>query len=117
MFSLDGLTPALSTGLTGVLEDSGYPSHGKVIRIVAPAAATLRHLAHQDRTIAVASEIRVDGAKLQEIPQGDGVLSSETTARNRKAPAKSGLTEPNRQKSRREKGFQAQKPQLEIANR
>ena len=46
-----------------------------------------RNLAHQNRTIAIASDFRVDGAKSPEIPQKEGVLGSEIAARNRKSLA------------------------------
>ena len=42
-------------------------------------------LAHQNRTIAIASDFRVDGAKSPEIPQKEGVLGSEIAAQNRKS--------------------------------
>ena len=38
---------------------------------------TFGPLAHQNRTIAIASDFRVDGAKSPEIPQKEGVLGSE----------------------------------------
>ena len=44
-------------------------------------------LAHQNRTIAIASGFRVDGAKSPEIPQREEVLGSEMAARNRKSLA------------------------------
>ena len=44
-------------------------------------------LAHQNRTIAIASDFRVDGAKSPEIPQKEGVSGSEIVARNRKSLA------------------------------
>ena len=44
-------------------------------------------LAHQNRTIAIASDFRVDGAKSPEIPQKEGVLDSEIAARNRRSLA------------------------------
>ena len=44
-------------------------------------------LAHQNRTIAIASDFRVDGAKSPEIPQKEGVLGSDIAARNRKSLA------------------------------
>ena len=44
-------------------------------------------LAHQNRTIAIASDFRVDGAKSPEIPQKEGALGSEFAARNRKSLA------------------------------
>ena len=44
-------------------------------------------LAHQNRTIAIASDFRVDGAKSPEIPQKEGALGSEIAARNRKSLA------------------------------
>ena len=47
----------------------------------------LGDLAHQNRTIAIASDFRVDGAKSPEIPQKEGVLGSEIAARNRKSLA------------------------------
>ena len=46
-----------------------------------------KNLAHQNRTIAIASDFRVDGAKSPEIPQKEGVLGSEIAARNRKSLA------------------------------
>ena len=48
---------------------------------------SFRILAHQNRTIAIASDFRVDGAKSPEIPQKEGVLGSEIAARNRKSLA------------------------------
>ena len=44
-------------------------------------------LAHQNRTIAIASDFRVDRAKLPEIPQKEGVWGPEIAARNRKSLA------------------------------
>ena len=44
-------------------------------------------LAHQNRTIAIASDFRVDGAKSPEILQKEGVLGSDIAARNRKSLA------------------------------
>ena len=44
-------------------------------------------LAHQNRTIAIAIDFRVDGAKSPEIPQKEGVLGSEIAARNRRSLA------------------------------
>ena len=44
-------------------------------------------LAHQNRTIAIASDFRVDGAKSPKIPQKEGVLGSEIAARNRRSLA------------------------------
>ena len=46
-----------------------------------------RVLAHQNRTIAIASDFRVDWAKSPEIPQKKGVWGSEIAARNRKSLA------------------------------
>ena len=48
---------------------------------------TIHLLAHQNRTIAIASDFRVDGAKSQESSQKEGVLGSEIAARNRKSLA------------------------------
>ena len=45
------------------------------------------HLAHQNHTIAIASNFRVDGAKSPEILQKEGVLGSDIAARNRKSLA------------------------------
>ena len=45
------------------------------------------NLEHQNRTIAIASDFRVDGAKSPEIPQKERVLGSEIAARNRKSLA------------------------------
>ena len=39
------------------------------------------------RSIAVASDFRVDGAKSPEIPQKEGVLGTEIAARNRRSLA------------------------------
>ena len=44
-------------------------------------------LAHQNLTIAIASDFRVDGAKSPEILQKEEVLGSEIAARNRKSLA------------------------------
>ena len=44
-------------------------------------------LAHQNRTIAIASDFRVDGAKSPEIPQQEAVLGSEIAAQNRRSLA------------------------------
>ena len=41
----------------------------------------------EDRTIAIASDFRVDGAKLPEIPQKEGASVSEIATRNRKSLA------------------------------
>ena len=46
-----------------------------------------KYLAHQNRTIAIASDFRVDGAKSPEIPQKKGVLGSDIAARNRRSLA------------------------------
>ena len=43
--------------------------------------AILTNLAHQNRTIAIASDFRVDEAKSPEIPQKEGVLGSEIADR------------------------------------
>ena len=48
---------------------------------------TLCSLAHQNCTIAIASNFRVDWAKSPEIPQKEGVLGSEIAAQNRKSLA------------------------------
>ena len=45
------------------------------------------NLAHQNRTIAIASDFRVDGAKSPEILHKEEVLGSEIAARNRKSLA------------------------------
>ena len=47
----------------------------------------LRGYTHQNRTIAIASDFRIDGAKSPEIPQNEGILGSEIAARNRKSLA------------------------------
>ena len=44
-------------------------------------------LAHQNRTIAIASDFRVDGAKSPEIPQKEGLSASEIATRNRRSLA------------------------------
>ena len=46
-----------------------------------------RRLAHQNRTITIASDFRVDGAKSPAIPQKEWVSGSEIAARNRKSLA------------------------------
>ena len=46
-----------------------------------------RPLSHQNRTIAIASDFRVEGAKSPEIPQKEGVLGSEIATRNCKSLA------------------------------
>ena len=46
---------------------------------------TINSLAHQNRTIAIASDFRVDGAKSPEILQKKGVLGPEIAARNRRS--------------------------------
>ena len=45
----------------------------------------LQGLAHQNRTIAIASAFRVDGIKLPEIPQKERVSGSEIASLNRNA--------------------------------
>ena len=44
-------------------------------------------LAHQNRTIVIAGDFRIDGAKSLEMPQTEEVLGSEIAARNRKSLA------------------------------
>ena len=44
-------------------------------------------LAHQNRTIAIASDFRVDASKSPEIPQKEGIFGSEIAAQNRKSLA------------------------------
>ena len=46
-----------------------------------------KNLAHQNRTIAIASDVRVDGAKSPEILQKEEVSGSEIATRNRKSLA------------------------------
>ena len=48
---------------------------------------TIFRLAHQNRTIAIASGFRVDGAKSPEILQKEADLGSDIAARNRKSLA------------------------------
>ena len=50
-----------------------------------PIPPTPQPLAHQNRTIPIASDPRVDRAKSPEIPQKEGVSGSEIAARNRKS--------------------------------
>ena len=40
----------------------------------------VRYLVHQNRTITIASDFRVDGAKSPEIPQKEGVSGSKIAA-------------------------------------
>ena len=47
-----------------------------------------RRFAHQNRTIPIASDVRVDGAKSPENPQKGQVLGSEIAAGNCKPPGK-----------------------------
>ena len=49
--------------------------------------STFVFLAHQNRTITIASDLPVDGAKSPEILQEEWVLGSEIAARNRKSQA------------------------------
>ena len=58
-------------------------------------------LAHQNRTTAIASDFRVDGAKSPEISQKEGVLGSEIAARNRKSLATFHRTLKSNAKSRK----------------
>ena len=67
------INPVILTFSLGHLSVRGIPS--------------LLSLAHQNRTIAIASDFRVDGAKSPEIPQKEGVLGSEIAARNRRSLA------------------------------
>ena len=53
---------------------------------------TVVNLAHQNRTIAIARDFRVDWAKSPEIPQKEGALGSDIAARNRKSLATSHRT-------------------------
>ena len=46
-----------------------------------------KFLVHQNCTIAITSDFRVDGAESPEIPQTEKVLGSEIAARNRKSLA------------------------------
>ena len=48
---------------------------------------SLLDLAHQNRTIAIASDFHVDGAQSPVFPQKEGVLGSEIAARNRRSLA------------------------------
>ena len=59
-------------------------SDGKSTDFGVGGGKTILNLAHQNRTIAIASDFRVDGAKSPEIPQKELVLGSEIAARNRK---------------------------------
>ena len=52
-----------------------------------PHKTMVLNLANQNRTIAIASDFRVDGAKSPEIPQKEGVLGPEIAARNRRSLA------------------------------
>ena len=59
-------------------------------------SASSHPLAHQNRTIAIASDFRVDGAKSPEIPQKEGVLGSEIAAQNRTSLATFSIAPLNR---------------------
>ena len=49
----------------------------KVVIYYQMNAEMIKSLAHQNRTIAIASDFRVDGAKSPEIPQQEGVLGDQ----------------------------------------
>ena len=66
---------------------AGADLGGPLPPTTASCMASANHLAHQNRTIAIASDFRVDGAKSPAIPQKEGVLSSEIAAWNRKSLA------------------------------
>ena len=57
---------------------------GRSAQVFATQGGTHR-LAHQNRTIAIASDFRVDGAKSPEIPQKARGSGSEIAAQNRKS--------------------------------
>ena len=59
----------------------------QVLRPRLASAMRVLNLAHQNRTIAIASDFRLNGAKSPEIPQKEGVLDPEIAARNRKSLA------------------------------
>ena len=61
------------------------PSKTQFYFVVVSAPLTPTNLAHQNRTIAIASDSRVDGAKSSEILQKEGVLDSDIADRNRKS--------------------------------
>ena len=63
--------------------------HAEVAGLLPPLFSIFGPLgfAHQNRTIAIASDFRVDRAKSPEIPQKEGVLGSEIAARNRRSLA------------------------------
>ena len=70
--------------------ESGSSIFGGAIQRLTLAGIALDFLvslAHQNRTIAIASDFCVDGAKSPEIPQKEGVLGSEIAARNRRSLA------------------------------
>ena len=61
------------------------PHNPTLLYLVAVLASSLS--SHQNRTIAIASDFHVDGAKSPEILQKEGVGGSEIAARNRKSLA------------------------------
>ena len=61
-----------------------------------PSSQHLIFIRTLNRTIAIASDFRVDGAKSPEIPQKEGVLDSQIAARNRKSLAISGVRDGHR---------------------
>ena len=63
--SIRGLCGA-ARGSAGVPRKKGYYNN------------SVAHLAHQDRTIAIASDFRVDGAKSPESPQKEGVWAQKS---------------------------------------
>ena len=78
------ITPGTGTRKSGF---RGPPRGGGQTPAPHPSCRMTIDLAHQTRTIAIASDFRVDGAKSPEIPQKEGVLGSEIAARNRKSLA------------------------------
>ena len=52
-----------------------------------PPPKQCQTLAHQNRTIAIASDVSADGAKPPEITQKEGVSTSEIVTQNRESPA------------------------------
>ena len=60
---------------------------GRNTRQISALREKLPNLARQNRTIAIASDFRVDGARSPEIPQKKGVWGSEIAIQNRKSLA------------------------------
>ena len=70
------------------LSRDGCPCHAMFFRVSQTIAATAGEVeSHQNRTIAIASDFHVDGAKSPEVPQKAGVSGSDIATQNHKSLA------------------------------